>query len=285
VDRANRDLGWTVIVVSGGQGRRLGGVDKSGILIGGVPALDLLIGDLPADVPVIVAGRPRPCVRSVLFRPESPLGGGPVAGIAAALPYVTTEWVALVAVDMPRAGALVVELAGAFDGGTDAIIPLDADERRQPLCSVWATDALRRALHRLGDPRDRSMNELLEGATLTERRLPSHAISLLADIDTRDDLVRARQREGGPTLDEAEEEREVQTMDEWIDALRLEFDLDVPVDVVAILDVARVAAHNVARPAAPVTTFLLGLAVARGADITAAANTITALAEGWTPPE
>ncbi|MET0975298.1 MAG: DUF6457 domain-containing protein [Leifsonia sp.] len=44
---------------------------------------------------------------------------------------------------------------------------------------------------------------------------------------------------------------------------------DLPVEIPVILDLARDAAHGVARPAAPLTTFLLGYAAARaggGAD-------------------
>lgn len=73
-------------------------------------------------------------------------------------------------------------------------------------------------------------------------------------------------------------------MDDWIDAVRQELGLDSSVDIDAILDVARVAAHNVARPAAPVTTFLLGAAVAGGADLADASRRIEALAAGWPPP-
>jgi hypothetical protein len=71
-------------------------------------------------------------------------------------------------------------------------------------------------------------------------------------------------------------------MDEWTAAVQRELGLDLPVDVDLILDVARVAAHSVARPAAPVTTFLLGVAAAGGADVAEAARRIEALAEGWT---
>jgi len=74
-------------------------------------------------------------------------------------------------------------------------------------------------------------------------------------------------------------------MDEWIDAVRAELGLEVAVDIDAILDVARVAAHNVARPAAPVTTFLLGVAAGGGADVADAARRIEALAAGWPTPE
>lgn len=48
-----------------------------------------------------------------------------------------------------------------------------------------------------------------------------------------------------------------------------------------VLDLARDAAHGVERPAAPVTTFLLGLAVGRGADPAQAAATLAALARSW----
>ncbi len=70
-------------------------------------------------------------------------------------------------------------------------------------------------------------------------------------------------------------------MDTWIDAVRTELGIDAAVDVDAILDVARVAAHGVARPAAPVTTYLLGIAVAGGAELEDARRRIEALAEGW----
>jgi hypothetical protein len=70
-------------------------------------------------------------------------------------------------------------------------------------------------------------------------------------------------------------------VDEWINAVKAELGIDTPVDTTAILDVARDAAHGVARPAAPVTTFLLGVAVAQGADVAEAARTIGRLAEGW----
>ena len=45
-----------------------------------------------------------------------------------------------------------------------------------------------------------------------------------------------------------------------------------------VLDVAREVAHNVLRPGAPVSAFLLGVAVGRGADLTGAGETLIALA-------
>jgi uncharacterized protein DUF6457 len=56
----------------------------------------------------------------------------------------------------------------------------------------------------------------------------------------------------------------VNRVEEWTARLAGELGVDAAaVDVDALLAVARDAAHNVARPAAPLTTFLVGLAAGR----------------------
>jgi hypothetical protein len=52
-------------------------------------------------------------------------------------------------------------------------------------------------------------------------------------------------------------------------------------DLKAILDGARQAAHEVERPAAPVTTYLMGMAVARGGNLQEISDTIETLAKSW----
>lgn len=49
---------------------------------------------------------------------------------------------------------------------------------------------------------------------------------------------------------------------DWIDELCDALDIEVEIDEGLILDVAREAAHRVERPAAPISTFLLGYAAA-----------------------
>jgi hypothetical protein len=74
------------------------------------------------------------------------------------------------------------------------------------------------------------------------------------------------------------------TLDEWNAAACRALGLDpdeARQDLV--LDLARDVAHGVARPAAPVTAYLLGLAVGRGADPERAAVTLTNLAGSWPP--
>ncbi|MFT2751841.1 DUF6457 domain-containing protein [Clavibacter sp. Sh2088] len=53
-------------------------------------------------------------------------------------------------------------------------------------------------------------------------------------------------------------------LDHWVDRVAALLELPAQeVDVTLVLDLARDAAHGIARPAAPLTTFLLGLAVGR----------------------
>ncbi|MFT2706624.1 DUF6457 domain-containing protein [Clavibacter zhangzhiyongii] len=53
-------------------------------------------------------------------------------------------------------------------------------------------------------------------------------------------------------------------LDRWVDRVAALLELPAhEVDVALVLDLARDAAHGIARPAAPLTTFLLGLAVGR----------------------
>lgn len=82
------------------------------------------------------------------------------------------------------------------------------------------------------------------------------------------------------------------TLDDWIAEVSAELGIELDVDVPGLLDLARVVAHGVARPAAPLTAFLIGYAAAQqggGAQaVTAASSRTAALAERWTaaaPPE
>jgi hypothetical protein len=68
---------------------------------------------------------------------------------------------------------------------------------------------------------------------------------------------------------------------QWLTTLSAELETsDVSMDdnaVQTVLDLARDSAHEVERVAAPLTTFLVGIAVGRGAALSTAAATATAL--------
>lgn len=74
-------------------------------------------------------------------------------------------------------------------------------------------------------------------------------------------------------------------LEEWTRELSAELGIEEEVDVDLILDIAKVAAHRVERPAAPVTTYLVGLAAGRaGGDRDAterAAQAVMTLSREW----
>lgn len=76
---------------------------------------------------------------------------------------------------------------------------------------------------------------------------------------------------------------------DWATAVAAELGIEDAVDhdaiVDTVLDLTADVAHNVSRPGAPVTAFLVGIAVGRAEDPKAAAReyatTIAKLSEGW----
>jgi len=291
VSSVSPPIDWTALVLAGGRGSRLGNDDKAAITIAGTSRLDHLIGALPDLVPVVVAGPECPTPRPVTFRREWPIHGGPVAGIASGLGAVRTPVTVLLAVDMPWAGGLAAQLIAEFEScDAAALVPVDGSGVWQPLCAVVRTEALRAALLELGNPDGRSLRDLILRLDVQERPLDELEVGWVDDVDTPDDLRKARStpapsdaaapstRTDEPTTEEQGTKAMTKT---WINAVCAQLNLPPDVNVDVILDVARVAAHNVERPAAPVTTFLLGLAVAGGTDVNEAADKIQNLASTW----
>jgi hypothetical protein len=71
-------------------------------------------------------------------------------------------------------------------------------------------------------------------------------------------------------------------LDRWTDALCAELGIEPGTDhQKVVLNLARVVAHKVDRPAAPLTSYLLGLAVGRGEQLEETAERVQQLAHGW----
>jgi hypothetical protein len=74
----------------------------------------------------------------------------------------------------------------------------------------------------------------------------------------------------------------VSTLEDWTASVCAELGLDpAEVDVTAVLDMTRDVAHGVARPAAPLTAYLAGIAIGRGASPAAVVTKVTGLAQSW----
>ena len=71
-------------------------------------------------------------------------------------------------------------------------------------------------------------------------------------------------------------------IDRWVLAVSEDLGLSPnPADTRTILDMTKVVAHNVDRPAAPVTSYLVGIAVGRGMTLSRAIDHVTGLASSW----
>ncbi|PIM70635.1 molybdenum cofactor guanylyltransferase [Streptomyces sp. JV178] len=300
---------YDAVVLAGGAARRLGGADKPGVRVGGRALLDRVLAACAGARTTVVVADPRPTARPVLWAREDPPGGGPVAALDAGLRRTTAPYVVVLSADLPflaeetvrrlldtlRGSAVASQGAppdvadgtapptGAPAGSPPAPAPAPADGvlvtdpggRDQPLVAAYRADALRRELARLGAEHGGTaglpLRRLVGALRLT--RITDPVASF--DCDTWDDIAaaRARIREHGHVLDE------------WISAVKDELGIDLDVDTRELLDLARDAAHNVARPAAPLTTFLVGYAAAKAGGgpeaVAEAARKATALALGW----
>ena len=75
-------------------------------------------------------------------------------------------------------------------------------------------------------------------------------------------------------------DRPLPNLDHWIADLAPALGLgDVDVPLRPLLDLTRDVAHGVARPAGPITTYLVGLAVAQGMSVDDAHSVVTRLVE------
>jgi len=72
------------------------------------------------------------------------------------------------------------------------------------------------------------------------------------------------------------------TLERWAAAASAELGIEPSGDFIkTVLNLARVAAHRVDRPAAPLTAFLLGIAVGQGRPLPESARQLQALAQAW----
>ena len=161
------------MVLTGGTGTRLGGVDKAALELDGVSLLERALAAVSAAVEVVVVGAPVQTTRPVTWTVEDPPRGGPAAGLLAGLDRFATppELVAVLAVDMPKVNAgTVARLTWAVeaDPGADGAVLLDAEGGRQTLAAVYRQAALARVRADLRDANGLSMRKLVGGLRLAE---------------------------------------------------------------------------------------------------------------------
>ncbi|NGM14942.1 NTP transferase domain-containing protein [Verrucosispora sp. WMMA2044] len=209
---------YAAVVLAGGAGRRMGGRDKPVLPVGGVPMRERVLTAVADASPRILVG-PGPAITGVRLARETPPGGGPVAAVAAGLALLDPEVpvVALLAADLPlltrdAVGDLLDHLHGVDrprsaepasrrGPGTvtvDGACYVDRSGRRQTLCGVWRSAALRTAVDRLtvrrgGAVAGAPLRELLAGLTVREVTWHGAGPEPWFDCDTERDLRRAEE--------------------------------------------------------------------------------------------
>ena len=294
MDQTGRVGAPDAVVLSGGRAARLGGVDKPRLTVGGESLLAGVIAAAAAAgaARIVVVGpggpeRARAADARIVWTREDPPFGGPVAGLAAALPVVETGRVLVLTGDLVSPADAVALLLADGTEGTDGVRLDDPSGRAQWLTAVYDTAALAAAIAALPDGgRDASVRAAVRGLRLTAR---SASADVVRDVDTWEDLTQARHARAAQEGDQAMSESRTlppEALDEWTLAAceRIGLARD-DISIPLVLDLARDIAHSVARPAAPLSAFLAGLAAGRAggssADQERIVRELVELAETW----
>lgn len=256
------------MIIGGGQSSRMGR-DKSQLEFSGRKLLERAI-DATVFCSEVVVVAPKRELRAradwppVRFTLEDPPLGGPVAGIAAgvaALAHRADDTrVVVLPVDLPRPDAATRFLRAAQFSGDGAVLE-DESGWPQYLMGIYRLGALRRAISEPGGVRDVSMRRF--GQRLDVARLPV-ANSHLVDVDTpsaaRKQGISVPQEKNGRKDDPEVFAR----LDKWQRELREKLNIPAEVfDQEKVLELSGIIAKEIARPAVPVTSYLIGIAIGK----------------------
>jgi molybdenum cofactor guanylyltransferase len=128
---------WSAAILAGGRARRLGGQDKSALIVDGVRLLDRQIAAVcPLTDTILLVGYPGPAPASSVVVPDHRPGTGPLGAISTALSIAPTERVLILAADLPFLTTAFLEFLARADENADAVVPV-SERRWQPLCAMY----------------------------------------------------------------------------------------------------------------------------------------------------
>jgi len=126
-------------ILAGGQSRRMG-KDKAQLLIADQTFVDRIaatLGEVTGSVALVNA---RGSHRRLPSVPDVYPGWGALGGVHAALSACTSEWAIVVACDLPFVTAELFKYLASLRTGHDAVAPLQADDRPQPLAAIYRVE-------------------------------------------------------------------------------------------------------------------------------------------------
>ena len=186
-------MDFEALILAGGRGSRLGGIDKAELHVHGRRLVDRVISaarEAGATTVTVVGPDSAGTMADRVLR-EQPAFGGPLAGIAAGIRHVTAPWVMVLACDLQHPQAVITHLVFAPESGeADGVILVDQDGREQWMAGTYRTESVARICDQLGEA---VANAPVRKALMTlslERRPISNQDSL--DIDTPEALEQAR---------------------------------------------------------------------------------------------
>lgn len=183
------------LILAGGRGTRMGGVDKPALVVHGHRLLDIALAATAHLGTTVVVGPPRSNLdSSIVQTQESPIGGGPVSALWAGVNAVDLPDDAVVVVlasDLPYVSRRVVDsLVDATSHLNPVTCAVDENNRTQFLLSAWIFHELRErvaALRESAGLDNQPMKRLLT------QGFSALAVSGTADCDTPADLERVRE--------------------------------------------------------------------------------------------
>lgn len=189
---------FDAIVLVGGAGSRLGGVDKAAVELAGRSLVSRPLEAVrDARTLVVVGDTAAPDIPDRAIRVvEDPPGSGPAAATVAGLRAIEepAAWTYLISCDVPGAVGAIQLLAEADAGDSDGVVLAEPDGRLQWLLGRYRSFALYDAAEQLGDAADRSMRALLEDLDLVPVSAPEE---VWRDVDTWDDHAHWTRALGG----------------------------------------------------------------------------------------
>ncbi len=193
----------TAIVLAGGRGSRLGGVDKANLHIGGSTALQRVraaLGGLAAETIVVVnEGGPTDLAGAIVVRDPEP-HAGVLPALLAALEAASQPTCLLLACDMPFLNPRLLDWLVELGSEVDVVIP-HIDGQLQPMHAVYARDACRGAIGAALARGDRRMISFLDGLAVrkvgeAELRRFDPELRSFFNVNTPEDLTEARRIAG-----------------------------------------------------------------------------------------
>lgn len=182
----DRSLSLGVVLLAGGEASRLPG--KLELDAGGIPLILRVYGNVRAAGPVYVSAN-RSFPPDIDMALDCPIivdrwaRKGPLSGLYSALEYVKQPYVFVAAADAPNVHSGVArELAGHWEPGVQAVVPVNGEGRLEPLCALYERAAFLTAAGPILRENSGGVAAVVEGLSAKRVRLSDERV--FANVNT-----------------------------------------------------------------------------------------------------